>query len=166
MAGQIVRVVPKTFVTFANIPISPPNPTWFWLARRINVSQWRELTLYVRVHPGSSITNSGVTGWGIGAQAGTAPAIQVYADGYTDEDPSVFATTTSTVSGFVAKLGTDTTLNPSTTTTLTTGMSVIAVNANAGALLAIALYAKQPGGGGAVQQAGDIYISIDLSGKE
>lgn len=160
MAGRIVRILPKTFVTFTNIPLTANNSTWVWLARRQDIRNWREVTLYVRLHPGSIISNT-PTAWG------QRPSIQVYADGYTDEDPAVFATITgNTVSGFVAQPtgSADLVLPLVGAANPASSLSIYSVPANAGGYIAVAVYARQPSAG--TVNTGDLYISIDMTGKE
>ena len=77
MAGTVIRVVPKTFFTFSGVPGNAPGPTTLWLARKIDVSPWTELTAVIRLHSGTSITGGAWT---------SPPTISAYADGFTDDD--------------------------------------------------------------------------------
>lgn len=153
MAGAVIRVAPKTFVSFSNVPAGGLQPVLFWLARRIDVSRWRENTLFVRQH-GATIIN---------AQAWVLqPRLDVYQDGHTDEDPGVFSTVGGQGGGanqFVSFL---------TSVTLTPGTNVyslqpLALPANIGASIAIAVSARQHA---TTTQQADIPLSVDLSGKE
>ena len=148
MAGTVIRVVPKTFVSFTNIPTAT-SPTTFWLARKIDVMPWTELTAIIRLHPSTSISASNT--WG------TVPTIQVYEDGFTDEDPSVFPGFTNLVAS--APVGT-----PVSVATLLAPLVISPIggvaDAGVGCCLAFAVMAKT-----AAAAVGDIYLSIDLSAK-
>lgn len=154
MAGAVIRVVPKTFVSFTNIPANPAQETVVWLARRIDVSQWKENVLYIRLH-GAVI---GTGSWGL------TPTLQVYHDGYTEEDPSIFSTLGGQAAGasqFVAAVASG---NVALTTGATAFYSLqpFGLPSNLGGSIALALRCKQ----GTSAQTADIPISIDLSGKD
>lgn len=143
MAGRVMRVVPKTFVSFSNIPAAT-SPTTFWLARKVDVMPWTELTAYIRLHPSSTISGT----------FGTAPTIQVYEDGYTNEDPSVFP-------GFTNLVVSAAMTNPTSAATMLPPLAISPIaGAGVGCCLAFAITAKT----GAAAVA-DLYLSIDLSGK-
>ena len=144
MAGTVIRVVPKTFFTFSGVPGNAPGPTTLWLARKIDVSPWTELTAVIRLHSGTSITGGAWT---------SPPTISAYADGFTDEDPSVFP-------GFTKQIGTPQSLGTSTTGP-TMFLMTVAAGSGSGSLIAFALAGQV----NVVPTTSDIYLSMDLSGK-
>jgi len=161
MAGRVIRVVPKTFVTFTpntpNNAINAPQTQTMFLARQIDISRFREVTLFVRLHTPSIIGNFA---------GGTFPTIVAYADGYTEEDPnpSIGAGTAGIPTGFFTPLTFPTNSTTFATNTATTVQTlVLGLQANAGGLIAIGVSCKQVAAG--TLQA-DLYLSIDLAGKE
>ncbi len=78
MATRVLRPVERMVLIFTdNLHL-----TTVTLARRINVAAFKEVTAYVRMHPGSLI----------GANP-TNSLFIINADGYTDEDPGAVTTT-------------------------------------------------------------------------
>jgi len=159
MAGRVIRVVPKTFVTFTpntvGQAVAAPQAMTQLLARRVDISMWREVTLYARLHTPSII--------GAFAPATAGPAVVVYADGFTQEDPSPsVGQPTSGAPNMFLKSILSTNNNFGANTATQVQMLVLALPANAGGLITIALQATSQNP--SVQA--DCYVSIDLSGKE
>lgn len=71
MTSRIIRPVERSQMSF---PAS--TSTTIFLARRINVAAYKEVTAYFRVHPGSVVSPNPSTS-----------NFNINADGYTDEDP-------------------------------------------------------------------------------
>jgi hypothetical protein len=141
MAGEVIRVISRRRVNLsANTQLATAQE--IMLATHVRVYQWRELVAYVRLHNPS--TNSQV-GWL------TSPRLVFYQDGWTNEDPS-FVSVSSPGGNDIALPAL-----PSAGTAFTT----FALPANFGSLLSISVVA-QPGG----PVTCDIWLSVDLSGKE
>jgi hypothetical protein len=77
MSGRVIRIGEKTAHDFSSVAAS--NSKSVLLAQRIDVSQWKYGTVAVRVFSVDI------------AQAGATIDVEVYNDGYTDEDPTVQA---------------------------------------------------------------------------
>lgn len=157
MAGRVIRVVPKTFVSFSPsqaTALTTPQVFTQILARRVDVSQWREVTLFARLHTPSVV----------GAMSGL-PTIVAWADGFTDEDPSPAAAANGTFgtpnSIFLKSL---TLSNNAFVANAATAvqMLVVALPSNIGGLISVGVTATQA----ATTVQCDMYLSIDLSGKE
>lgn len=141
MATRIIRPVERMSIQSSD----NNNPSIVTLARRINVAPFKEVTAYVRMHPGSVVAPTPNTG-----------LFLINADGFTDEDPA--AVNSASVPAF------QTLLNGSGTsiTGLAAGqMLVVAVPANFGSMLSLQWQVKTSSSA----QLNHI-ISIDLICKE
>ena len=158
MAGRVVRILPKTFVSFTpnqGVAITSPTTMTQILARRVDVSQWREITLFARFH-----TPTLIGGLGAGL-----PKIVAWSDGYTDEDPTPAVDKNGTFglpSGlFMTSIAlSNNQVNPQTSNTVQT--LTIAFPSNVGGMIMVGVTAIQ---NNPVQQC-DMYMSIDLCGKD
>ena len=117
------------------------------LAVRVDISRYREATLYVRIHSGTSYAGGG----------GTPGAMNllVMADGHTDEDPAAIS---GNQPAFLVQLSSTDIKNVAAN-----AMAVIAVPANAGALISILLSFQQ---NKTPLTTATVVISADLSLKE
>jgi hypothetical protein len=92
MAGIIYRVIPKQIFPFS------ASASW-WIAKGIDISQYREATLLVRVHTGT-----------VGLSASSTFTISVWADAPTTEDPTDVFFPTSAIAGASTTLDNSTTV--------------------------------------------------------
>jgi hypothetical protein len=139
MAGRIIRVVSRRRVILtSNVALT--NDQEILIATHVDVSQWREIVAYVRVHSPSTVTAGSWT---------TSPRLTFYYDGYTTEDPA-FVNLGAT--GFVL---------PLPTAASGAGLAVGALPSNLGGLLTIGVLARPSGAATC-----DAWLSVDLSGKE
>lgn len=74
MASTVIRPVDRRIIDLTGLATG--GSATIFLARRIDCAPYRELTAYVRSHPGTSV-----------ATAPTVCEISINADGYTEEDP-------------------------------------------------------------------------------
>jgi hypothetical protein len=119
MAGRVIRLVPKTPYEFNTLGVS--GQTTLALAQRVDVSQYTELTLMVRVH--ALDIPSGVG----------SIKVQAVPDGHTSEDPGLSFLDTGTVLGSVTIA----------TGSAVPGYTTKALSAGAGPMIAVLLVASQ-----------------------
>ena len=145
MAGQVIRVVPRTVLDFSKL--SAGQQQTLGLAFKVDIARYREATLYVRIHSGTSYAGGG----------GTPGAMNllVMAQGYTDEDPGAL---NGNQPAFMVQLSSTDIKNVAAD-----AMAVIAVPANAGALIAVLLSFQQ---NASPLTTATVVISADLSAKE
>ena len=74
MASRIIRPVERSLVDLSNTGTGTQT---VFLARRINVAPFKEVTAYLRFHQGTSTTATF-----------TSSTFNINADGYTEEDPA------------------------------------------------------------------------------
>jgi hypothetical protein len=123
MTSIVLRPVERELIALSGLSTNASGAR-ITLARRISVAAYKEVTAYVRLHAGTSVTATLSTG-----------NFNIYADGFTDEDPGALDAN-STFPGFQALLlATDIRGAPSTPGT----MSKITVPANFGSLLTLDL---------------------------
>jgi len=115
------------------------------IATRIDISRYRESVFYVRTHA-ESIVNS----WA------TPPTLMMYADGFTDEDPTAGAAQTAVGAQFTSSLG-----SLALATNGAPQLQTLTVPTNSGSLLLLTIQMKSVG---AAQYTA--WLSVDLSGKE
>ena len=146
MAGRILRVVPRVTVDMSKVANGASTVI---LARRIDISGYREVTLYVRFHQGTLMSSP------------SAATVQAYGDGYTDEDPG--ATTSAGLPAFLTAIGSGLDIKSATANTMAiyTVSPVASTGVGVGGLLAIGVTCTQVASVSALA-----VISIDLSGKE
>ena len=141
MAGRILRIYPRNLISWSSAGAN--GQATIWLARSVDVSQWREVSLLVRTHAGS---NMGVMA--------TYPTLQVYRDGATGEDPATFFTEpTSLANQVINQQG------------VSFQVWTLAANNSAnslGGLISLNVKAVQP----ASPVTCELYLSIDLCGKD
>lgn len=144
MASRIIRPVERMALEFGD----NANTDSVWLARRVNVAAFKEVTAYVRVHPGSTI--------------GTNPSVSnfiINADGYTDEDPAANQTLslpTRVVPGFQFPLVT------TDVKAMTAGqMTAIGAGSNFGSMLSLQWEVKTASSTMII-----LIVSVDLICKE
>lgn len=141
MAGRVLRVVPKTHYVLSTSDKNSVEQEIF-VAEHIDVSNFRENVIYVRLHEKSTVSSTGWT---------QAPLIRCYIDGYTTED--------SNWNQFFVSPNANTVSLPFVTSS--SAMVAFALPSNLGGLITLTLAAKASGAATC-----DIWLSIDLSGKE
>ncbi|MFO0681886.1 MAG: hypothetical protein U0234_07545 [Sandaracinus sp.] len=75
MANRVIRILPRTLFNFSVVPAS--QTIALGIAGPIDVSEYSEITAYVRFHPGTVVANEP-----------NLAQVQWYANGTTDEDPA------------------------------------------------------------------------------
>jgi len=144
MTGRVINVLPRTKLDFSFAGASPVV-TEVQLATGIDVSSYREIVLYVRTHALTVVSS-----WFV------LPTLNVFVDGYTDEDATAGAAGTNVqaqfISGPVATLGMTVVSAPA--------LQTLPVPASVGSLLLLTLQLRPK----ALAQY-TAWISIDLSGK-
>lgn len=138
MPGVVQRVIPRTLYNFNNVPIGTTFS--FPIARFIDISQYREVTIIQRVHTKSILATGSPT-----------LSLVCYADQPTTDDPAQDFTT-------LAALVTGTTITGATTSPL---LTLITVPANAGSMISIWLAVTQGTSAAALQAS----LSVDISAK-
>lgn len=74
MANRVIRVLPRSLFDLSGLGLG--GKAGLTLARRVEVSEFTELTAYIRFHPGTQVDH-----------APSVASLVFDADGYTDEDP-------------------------------------------------------------------------------
>jgi hypothetical protein len=145
MASRIIRPVERMTLDFSAYA-GGGTLTTTYLARRINVAPFKEVTAYVRFHAGTSVVS-----------APSTSLLNINADGFTDEDPGA-VNSGSTDVAFQTLLGSATSF-----ASITSGgsMTVIAVPANFGSMLSLSWSAKA-----SITGTFRYVLSIDLICKE
>ena len=141
--GRNQRIVYRSKFTL-NFGATVGTATEITLAPHVDVSQYREVTLYVRTH------NLNVSGtWTI------APTLNVYMDGYTAEDPGG-------ATGFLALPATQGSQSGSLILSLSTApqFQTLGLPPNIGSLIYLTLK-LQPSAAASY----DAWLSIDMTGK-
>ncbi len=140
MTSRIIRPVERSVITFpGGIGVS----NTIYLARRINVAAYREVTAYFRMHPGS-----------VNSPTPTTSNFIINADGFTDEDPGA-NDATSAPAFQVQLVATD-------VKSMAAGqMKTVAVPANFGSMLSLSWTMTSSAVG-----ALNCIISVDLVCKE
>ena len=136
MAGLALHVVPRTKYTFDNVP----SGTTFTvpIARHIDISRFREVTLLVRVHTKSLLATGSPT-----------IVVGAVADVPTADDPA---------QDFLSAVLASTTIIPGTTAP---SLVLVAIPANAGTMISVQLTVTQGTSAAALQST----ISVDVSAK-
>ncbi|MFO0681880.1 MAG: hypothetical protein U0234_07515 [Sandaracinus sp.] len=143
MANRVIRILPRTLFNLSGVAAG--TSVVFGIAGPIDVSEYSEITSYVRFHQGSSVANDP-----------TLAQVQYYANGTTDEDPA--ALTTAAVPGFGFQVLTAVTGFAGGLKSTPSGfMKVTAVPSTVGSSLNVAL-AFVPATAGTFQ----LIMSIDL----
>lgn len=117
MANRIIRVANRELLDFSGL--SALGTATMYLARRIDVARFREVTAYLRFHQGTNFTPLNSSDFIINA------------DGYTEEDPG--ANDPSANPAYQTPVVTTSVVSAATTG----GMIVIPVPLNFGSLLSI-----------------------------
>lgn len=142
MAGRVIRLAPRSNYQFNSLGAA--GETWISLAQHVDVSQYRDLTLMVRLHSINIAENSGGT-----------LTVRALPDGHTQEDPAQFFLDTSSSTGLGEAQFNSNDIAPD--------FDAVALSSGAGALVTVVLIAKQD-----PSQVLDLEatISVDLSMKD
>jgi hypothetical protein len=111
MASRVIRPVERMMLDFSGTGTN--NSQNVFMARRINVAAFKEVTAYLRFHTGTSVSGATIT----------SSSFIINADGYTDEDPGANDNSNLTPAFQVAIVTTDC----KTTTPVPGAMKVIPV---------------------------------------
>jgi len=141
MTSRIIRPVERGVYDFSGLATS--GAATITLARQINVTAYKEVTVYTRLHTGTSVTATLATN-----------SIAINADGYTDEDPAS-NDANNAVQGFQSQVA-----------SITLGTSpgslvVTAVPSNFGSMLSL-FWSVKPSVTGTIR----FFLSMDLICKE
>ncbi len=141
MSGRIIRLAPRSVYDFNML--NAGGSTAIALAQRVDVSQYTELTLMVRVH-----------GVDIGAGAGNLK-VRAVPEGHTNEDPGQFFLDDSSATG-LGEIALDNSISAP-------AFRVKLLSSGSGAMIAVLLEANQD-----QSQVYNLWadISVDLSMKE
>jgi hypothetical protein len=140
VAGRVIRIIPRQRVILS-ASTQLANDQEVFLACQVDVSQWREMVAYIRLHTPSINT---------GAPWTVAPRLNFYQDGWTSQDPAFvsFAPSPSnTIFPLLVSAG--------------SAFTIFALPANFGCLMSVSVSAR-PGG----VCTFDTWLSVDLAGKE
>ena len=143
MPGKVIRAVQKRLVNFSSLPSGASQEVI--LADRLDVLQWRELTLQVKVHSN-----------GIAAAAGTI-SINSIAQTLSDDDPGVDFLDRSSVPNVLI---TSTTPSPGYLTTIISQVQPVGSVYGLANLLRLVAFGSRTGAG-----AINAVISVEVSAK-